>query len=231
MVRSDYHLAGRVWRVPSVCMVKVKGVVWLYDLMHLCMCVLLGCGKICHERCASLCSQDCFSKGGRGREREGGQGRGREGGRRGGSREGWRREGGRGGIEGVEEGGRDEERESREVVRTVMTLFPGAVHDQHSAISDKMHRMLVNHANRFEILQQAFNMSKEEHHIIKEAVETRILKMAENYNAEIEITGTFLCFVCVTTITNICHVTDDLYPTCLYCSSFCSRIAGPKEPL
>ena len=68
-------------------------------------------------------------------------------------------------------------------------FFPLLVHDQHSAISDKMHRMLVNHANRFEILQKAFDMAKEQHALIKEEVESRILKLAENYNAEISITG------------------------------------------
>ena len=26
------------------------------------VCVLIGCGLICHERCASLVSQDCFGE-------------------------------------------------------------------------------------------------------------------------------------------------------------------------
>lgn len=52
-----------------------------------------------------------------------------------------------------------------------------------------MHRMLVNHSNRFEVLQQAFGIPKEQHNLIREEVESRILKMAENYNAEISITG------------------------------------------
>ena len=83
-----------------------------------------------------------------------------------------------------------------------------SVHDQHSAISEKMHRMSVNHHNRFEMLQQAFNVSEEQQKIVKEEVETRILKLAENFNAEISITGKsnitlssaivpFLCCPCI----------------------------------
>ena len=64
-----------------------------------------------------------------------------------------------------------------------------AVHDQRLAISEKMHRMLVNHSNRFEVLREGFSVSKEEHSIIQEEVESRILRTAENFNAEISITG------------------------------------------
>ena len=67
------------------------------------------------------------------------------------------------------------------------------MHDQHSAISNKMHRMQVNHANRFDILRQAFSMAKERHQVVMEEVEARILKMAENFNADIIITGVCVC--------------------------------------
>ncbi len=42
-------------------------------------------------------------------------------------------------------------------------------------------------------MQQAFNYSKEKHQVVKEEVQARILKMAETYNADITITGMYVC--------------------------------------
>jgi len=72
----------------------------------------------------------------------------------------------------------------------------GVVHDQYSAVRDKMQRMLVNHANRFELLQLAFAMTVEQHTRLREEMEGSILRLLNDYKADISITGKelFFCF-------------------------------------
>ena len=77
-----------------------------------------------------------------------------------------------------------------------------------------MHRMQVNHVNRFEILQQAFSMPKEKHQVVMEEVEGRILKMAENYNADITITGVCSSSSSVVAVV-VVYGTDDPLPASL----------------
>ncbi len=69
------------------------------------------------------------------------------------------------------------------------SLISLLVHDQRSAVRDKMQRMLVNHSNRFELLQESFSMSSEQHTLVREEMEAHILRMLDDYKADIVITG------------------------------------------
>ena len=63
------------------------------------------------------------------------------------------------------------------------------VHDAYSAVSDKMQRMVVNHANRFELLREAFNVPLKKHEDIQEEIKGNILDMVENFSGDITIKG------------------------------------------
>ena len=63
------------------------------------------------------------------------------------------------------------------------------MHDQFAAITDKMHRMEVNHANRFQLLREAFNVPTREHEDVIRNTKEKILNMAQNFSAEVTVDG------------------------------------------
>ena len=65
-----------------------------------------------------------------------------------------------------------------------------AVHDAYSAVSDKMQRMVVNHANRFELIREAFNVPLKKHEDIQDEIKGSILDMVENFSGDITVKGT-----------------------------------------
>ena len=67
---------------------------------------------------------------------------------------------------------------------------PPAVNDAHSAVSDKMQRMVVNHANRFELLREAFNVPLKTHEEVQEEIKRNILDMVQNFSGDINVKGT-----------------------------------------
>ncbi len=77
-----------------------------------------------------------------------------------------------------------------------------SVHDQESAINDKMHRMEVNHANRFQLIREAFDVPPREHDGIATETKDKIVQMAQNFSAEVTVNGT-VC-VCVCGVGGVC---------------------------
>ena len=71
---------------------------------------------------------------------------------------------------------------------------PPPVNDAHSAVSDKMQRMVVNHANRFELLREAFNIPLKTHEEIQEEIKKNILDMVQNFSGDITVKGAQLHF-------------------------------------
>ena len=77
--------------------------------------------------------------------------------------------------------------EQNPVYNSIITSL--SVHDQFAAITDKMHRMEVNHANRFQLLREAFNVPKSEHEDVIRNTKEKILNMAQNFSAEVTVDG------------------------------------------
>ena len=69
------------------------------------------------------------------------------------------------------------------------SLSPLTVHDAYSAVNDKMQRMVVNHANRFELLREAFNVPLKKHEDIQDEIKGSILDMVENFSGDITVKG------------------------------------------
>jgi hypothetical protein len=69
------------------------------------------------------------------------------------------------------------------------------IHDQHSssldlylaAISDKMHRTVINHAVMFNTLREAFSVSEEDNEIITEEIRRKILNLAQTFSAVVKV--------------------------------------------
>ena len=53
-----------------------------------------------------------------------------------------------------------------------------------------MQRMVVNHANRFDLLREAFGVPLKKHEDIQDEIKGKILDMAENFSADITVKGT-----------------------------------------
>ena len=88
-------------------------------------------------------------------------------------------------------------------------LYRPSVHDQESAINDKMHRMEVNHANRFQLIREAFDVPPREHDGIATETKDKIVQMAQNFSAEVTVNGTVCvcvcaCVVCVVWAVCVC---------------------------
>ena len=66
--------------------------------------------------------------------------------------------------------------------------FP-TVNDAHSAVNDKMQRMVVNHANRFDLLREAFNVPLKTHEEVQEEIKKNILDMVQNFSGDINVRG------------------------------------------
>ena len=64
-----------------------------------------------------------------------------------------------------------------------------AVHDASAAVSDKMQRMVVNHANRFELLREAFSIPLKKHEEIQNKIKGNILNMIRNFSGDITVKG------------------------------------------
>ena len=83
-----------------------------------------------------------------------------------------------------------------EVILTVsslplsLPLHTHAVHDAYSAVNDKMQRMVINHANRFELLREAFNVPLKRNEDIQDEIKGSILDMVENFSGDITVKGT-----------------------------------------
>ncbi len=78
------------------------------------------------------------------------------------------------------------------LINTFSILLPpllSLVHDQEAAINDKMQRMEVNHANRFTLIREAFNVPIMDHEVVSRETKDKILRMAQNFNAEVTVKG------------------------------------------
>ena len=53
-----------------------------------------------------------------------------------------------------------------------------------------MQRMVVNHANRFELIREAFNVPLKKHEDIQDEIKGSILDMVENFSGDITVKGT-----------------------------------------
>ena len=89
-------------------------------------------------------------------------------------------------------------KKQEEVILTVSSLPPSpplhththTVHDAYSAVNDKMQRMVINHANRFELLREAFNVPLKRNEDIQDEIKGSILDMVENFSGDITVKGT-----------------------------------------
>ena len=71
-----------------------------------------------------------------------------------------------------------------------LPLHTHTVHDAYSAVNDKMQRMVINHANRFELLREAFNVPLKRNEDIQDEIKGSILDMVENFSGDITVKGT-----------------------------------------
>ena len=52
-----------------------------------------------------------------------------------------------------------------------------------------MQRMVVNHANRFDLLREAFNIPLKTHEEVQEEIKRNILDMVQNFSGDINVKG------------------------------------------
>ena len=70
-----------------------------------------------------------------------------------------------------------------------LPLFPVSVCDTYSVVSDKMHGMMVNHADRFDQLRETFGVPLKQYKDLQMRIIENILNMMENFSSGITVRG------------------------------------------